>query len=845
MVSASYLQNIGLQKGDRAAIISENRHEWCSAYLAIIMAGGVAVPMDAQLGPDEIKNLLSNSGSKIVFHSQKTVTNVIEASRSIEDPFVLMNFDSPEYEELTRTEPLNSFPDITPDDIASIIYTSGTTGTPKGVMLTHNNFCSDAGALIKAKVVSHEDNVLSILPLHHTYAFMCTFLVPVFLGASIIYPASLKGPDLVSAIKDRGVSILIGVPQVLDIIRNGIMNKIKGLPGSLSFMLLKIHSFSGSVHEKLGINIGKIIFRSVHKNFGKRFRFFASGGAKLDPQIMKDLEALGFPVLEGYGLTETSPVLTFNPLSGRKPGSAGKPLPAVELKIIGPSETGEGEIAIKGPMVMKGYYKNPTATADVLKDGWFMTGDIGRIDKEGYLFITGRSKEVIVLSSGKNIYPEDAERIFLTSPLIKEVCILGEENKGITESLHALIVPDFEYAKKNGISNINDAIKWEINKLSGSMPSYMRVKGYSIRTEPLPRTPLGKLRRFMIKDALIQKPVPETGISASEAPMPEDHESRKVIEAIMDFSGEEQTINTGDNLELDLGLDSLSKIELIVSLEKIFSLKLPEDFLSDVQTVADLIAKIKDQSTAGVSAGTSERTGWSNILSRELSEEELSIISFETDKSRMLAAFLAYTGLRCIFRLLFRLEARGIENIPSGRNFIIAPNHTSYLDGFAVILSLPFSFFRNIYLLGLREFFAGFLRSRLARLAHVIPIDSSSYLNKALQVSAFVLKNKRSLSVFPEGGRSFNGEIMEFKKGVGILAVEMEVPVVPVFIEGAFEALPRNARIPRFKKIIIKFGKPLNVKEIDFSKRPEHTDKYQYFASQLREKVEDLKTTEK
>jgi len=334
---------------------------------------------------------------------------------------------------------------------------------------------------------------------------------------------------------------------------------------------------------------------------------------------------------------------------------------------------------------------------------------------------------------------------------------------------------------------------------------------------------------------------PLRGGDKGEGDVCEDETAQSVIETIKGFSKGDKPINPGDNIELDLGLDSLSKIELVVSLEKTFFLKLPEDFLADVQTVSDLIRKIKGRTAAGVSAIVSERTGWQNILSKELSEDELRIISFERPQDRMLTVFLLHTMLRGLFKVLFRLEAKGLENIPSDRNFIIAPNHTSYLDGFVVILSLPFLFFRNIYSLGLREFFTGFLKSRLAKMAHIIPIDSSSYLNKALQISAFVLKNKRSLSVFPEGGRSFNGELMEFKKGVGILAVEMEAPVVPVFIEGAFEALSRSSKIPRFKKITVRFGKPLNVKEIDFSKKPEDADKYEYFVSLLREKVEDLK----
>ncbi|MEW6108591.1 MAG: AMP-binding protein [Nitrospirota bacterium] len=843
--AASYMTDIGLKKGDRCAIISENRHEWCSAYLSIVMAGGIAVPIDSQLGQDEISNLISDSETIIVFHSNKTSEKVeaalLKTPKTGGNSIILINFDSPEYEMIIRKKALFYEHKTDPEDIASIIYTSGTTGKPKGVMLTHKNFCSDAEAVIDARIVSHYDNVLSILPLHHTYAFMCTFLVPVFLGASITYPESLKGPDLMSAIKDRGVSILIGVPQVLDIIRNGMMKKISDLPAPLSKILLKINRLSGFLREKFDINIGRIIFRSAHKALGGRFRFFASGGARLDPSIMKDLEALGFQVLEGYGLTETSPIVTFNPITKRKPGSAGKPLPSVQIRILNPSETGEGEIAIKGPMVMKGYYKNPSATADVIREDWFMTGDLGSIDTDGYLYITGRSKEVIVLSSGKNIYPEEVEKKYLEIPLIKEICILGMEERGVTESIHAVIVPDFEYAKKQGVSNIQEAMKWEINEISGKMPTYMRIKGYSLRTEPLPRTRLGKLRRFMVKDMITRKiETQEKQIKPEIAPSA-DRTARKVVEVLSQFLKEDRKINMDDNLELDIGLDSLLKIELTVSLEKTFSIKLTEDFLSDIQTVGDLVEKVKKQSVTGISTETTEKTAWGGILQKEPSETDLQMVSLERPESSMVPAFLAYSILKGVFKVLFRLKAEGTSNIPSDRNFIIAPNHTSYLDGFAVILSLPFSDFKKIYSLGLSDYFTGFLKSWVAKTAHVIPIDSASYLNKALQMSAYVLKNGRSLSVFPEGGRSFDGDLMEFKKGVGILAVEMGIPVVPAYIDGAFESLPRGSSWPKFRKITVIFGKPLLASSIDFSKKTGDFDDYQHFANLLRERVKELK----
>ena len=835
---ASFLIRADVSKADRIAILSENRPEWCSAYLAILLAGGSAVPLDAQLSAEEVLNLLSDAGARIVFHSSKTADQLSALrQRAGEVPgsrITTVNFDTPDFNAMKRSSPESSFPAIGAEDVASLIYTSGTTGKPKGVMLSHGNFCSDADAAIAARIVSHEDTVLAVLPLHHTYAFMCTLLVPLFLGGTITYPQSMKGPDMIAAMQETGVSILVGVPQLLGLLKNSIISRMQARPKPLAFLAGLLLRLSGFLRTQLGISIGKLVFGSVHRAFGPRFRFFTSGGARLDPSIMLDLEALGFTVLEGYGLTETSPIVTFNPVEKRKPGSAGKPLPSVRMRILNPSPEGEGEIEISGPMVMKGYYKNPSATHDVLRDGWFRTGDIGRIDQDGYLFITGRSKEVIVLNSGKNIYPEDVEKMYRGTKLIRELCITGIEHLGITEALHAVIVPDFEYAKLAGISNLQEAIKWEINDISGRLPSYMRITGFSLQKEPLPRTPLGKLRRFLIKPDQTRAIRKKEGMVV-ERPEPIDTLQKNVISAVRELAKGDQEIHPEDNLELDLGLDSLSKIELVVTLERIFSLKLPENFITDIHTVSELIEKVR-LSSSGLQAERAEKAGWKEIIAAEPEEQ----ISLESPGSLMLPSRIIYALLKTVMKLFFRPETEGLEHIPPAGSFIIAPNHTSYLDGFVVVLSLPFSRFKYLYLLGISDFFTGFLKSRFARIAHVIPIDSASYLNRALQTSAYVLRHSRSICVFPEGGRSADGKLLEFKKGVGILAVEMGVPVVPAYIAGAFEALPRTASWPRPAKISITFGAPLSAAEMDFTKKPAAMDDYQYFASVLQEKVREL-----
>jgi long-chain acyl-CoA synthetase len=488
---------------------------------------------------------------------------------------------------------------------------------------------------------------------------------------------------------------------------------------------------------------------------------------------------------------------------------------------------------------MKGYYRNPSATEESISEGWFRTGDIGYIDEEGYLFVTGRSKEVIVLPSGKNIYPEEVEKFYLASLFIKEICVLGLQKDGRSESLHAVVVPDLEHAKEEQTADIREKIKWEINEISAEMPSYMRVTGFTLSADPLPRTALGKIRRFMVKESLTGRTAPEKGGEASKAVT--DEVAKKIVGLLHEITGTTQPIGTEDSLELDVGLDSLSRIELAASLERTFSLKLPEDFLNRPETVGELIERIRAGMSEGVAAALSWRPDWKQILSATPPEESLKIVSLRPSACATAAAFIVHSFLRLLFLLAFRLRARDVGNIPDQGNFILASNHSSYLDGFAVILSLPFSCFRRIYTLGLSDFFAGPVKGRFARIAHVIPIDSASFLNKALQVSSHVLREGRSLSVFPEGGRSVDGSLMEFKKGVGILAVELGIPVVPVYIRGAYEALPRGAAWPKCRMITVTFGRPLNSADMDFGELPEGKDRYQLFADALRELVQRLK----
>jgi long-chain acyl-CoA synthetase len=541
-------------------------------------------------------------------------------------------------------------------------------------------------------------------------------------------------------------------------------------------------------------------------------RLFASGGARLEPDVHRDMTHLGFTVLEGYGLTETSPACTFNPLRMQKAGSIGIPLPGVEVKISNPDESGQGELIVRGPNVMLGYYKKPEETAEVLHGGWFFTGDLGYRDRDGYFFITGRTKEMIVLPTGKKIFPEELEKFYKQIPAVKELCLLQGER-----GLEAAVVPDFEYLRKKNLSNSRETIAFEIEDLAKDLPPYKHITGLKIFKDPLPVTRLGKLRRSMVKELYQKDGAPaETTTPENDNGLLNDATAKKVLLCLEPFSAKKK-ITPEDNLELDLGLDSLNRVELVVNLEKSFGINLPDSFGSEIFTVKDTVLKLKELLSAGP-AKTSARTpvSWAEILSQDPPEETTTAVTLEPGPLWNVVRYALTVALSCIFRVYNRLSVRGTENLPEQGPYLIAPNHLSLADAPAVIAGISWKLASQTFFLGATEYFGGPISSRIAKALHVIPVDMDARLYGAMQLSAYVLRRNKILCVFPEGSRSRDGGIKEFKKGVGIIAKELKLPVVPVAIQGTYEMLPTGKKFPYPARVTVTFGKPLYPGDRDY-----------------------------
>lgn len=781
-----------VKAGDRVAIILENTPQWSMTYFGIMLLDAVAVPIDPQATTKDKQYCLEHSGAKVVF-----------------DP-----------------EPRKLAPQtIKPlDGIASILYTSGTTGVPKGVLLTHENLLSNYQSIAKLKIINSKHNLLSLLPLHHAFPFMVTLLTPLFSKAMITYVADLSSDTILTAMQETGVTALVGVPQLFYLLHNNLEAKLKQVPWVVKKFL-------------------KHLLRAkIHQAFGNKLQFFVSGGAKLDPLVIQFFNKLGFKVLEGYGLSETSPVVSFPPVNKPKIGSVGKAVPDVHIKIDSSDQKGIGEILIAGPNVMRGYYKMPKETNEVLKDGWFYSGDLGFLDAENYLYITGRKKELIVLSSGKNIAPDEVESHYLQSPYIKELCVLAVGGRG-EDRLMAVIVPDLNYFKQKGEIKLYETIKWDLENWLQNYPSYKRIMGFVLAPDELPKTRLGKLKRFAIKD-LYQNELLGNGKSKLKPEVIPDIKLTPLGENILEILQRHlhnKNIELDDHLEIDLGIDSLSRVELLSVLSRELQIYIPGEIAANIFTVNDLVTnleKLKDQTDKPVEI---EATSWQEILQQQLDTNLIKKIGIkQTWYEKLHFKVISWFGMS-LLKIFWRLKGIGIENLPKDRNFILCPNHVSYIDALVVMAAAPKWLRDKTFFLGETSYFEAPVLRNLVRTLKVIPVDAAKNLVGAMQAAAYVLKQNKVVGIFPEGARSIDGKLRQFKKGVGILAKELNVNLVPVYIEGAFESWPRGKKLPRLHKLSVRFGKPCEVTELEaIGAESNVIDPYEAITQGIKNKIIEL-----
>ena len=594
------------------------------------------------------------------------------------------------------------------------------------------------------------------------------------------------------------------MPTLFNLIREDVERRILGASKSAikTNLVKRSKQLSRSVERRWGRNIGKRLFGQVHEQFGGKIRVFVSGGSRLGRTLYRDFKAMGMPIYEGYGLTETAPVLTVNPLHRSREGSAGMPLPGVEMRLFQPDEDGIGEIIVRTPSLMKEYYRNEDATTSVMRDGWFHTGDLGWVDADGYIYITGRKKDVIVTGAGKNVYPTDLEAIYQANGSIEEICVLGIR-KGLTEDVHAAIVPNKKAAGLPA-DETKKLIQREIQELARELPSYHRLQSIHVWPEELPRDKQGgldrkRVRQQILKDLGQYRPTAERPRQAR----PESLVKEPVIKELARLAGvPEDEITEGTNLYSDLGLDSLMALELLLFLESHFKTTVPDEEVVNFQTVGDILDELRR-------TGLKEE-GFTPKEPLELVRSTLAYADRPTvDRGVMTASF---AGMKSFLKRYFGFQLKNGDLLPKKGPYIIAANHSSHLDTPAMITAVSMGLGRkqaqSLHVIGARDYFfnSPFKSWLFSTCLNVVPIERDEISLAGLRQIRTILARGEPVLIFPEGTRSRTGALQDFKAGIGLIAFDTGTPIVPTYIDGTHAALPPGKSVPRRARISVIFG---------------------------------------
>ncbi len=833
------LEKQGVAFGDKVALIGENHPCWAIAYLGAIYHGAVIVPLDPHGEIETITNFLENSEAKVVFLSPEMTETFgkIEAKLGRKIPAVVWRasekqngFDS--FEDWSQTPIPQEFAEKIPtakgDDIALMIYTSGTTGTPKGVPLSHGNIVAELDGIAKVLEFEENDKILSLLPLFHVYLQIVNLWVATTYGLEAGYLKELTPAELEKAMKEFKMTILTTVPRLWYVFHKKIFDKVGEQSSMVQRLFRTMLATNGFLRDRFKVNLGKKLFSRVHESFGGNLRIAISAGSRFDSDVANDFHKLGFTILQGYGLSETSGAATATHLTDNRVGSVGKAFFNAEVKVDEPNSEGIGEVLIRGEMVFKGYYKNPEATAESFtNDGWFKSGDLGKFDADGHLLIVGRKKDVIVLPNGKNVHPEDLEVTYLKTPFITELCVLGVKDETVgrqgAEKLVAVVVPDFEYLKQNKLANSYEAIRWTLDSLGRELPEYQRVREYIVRTEPLPRTATRKIKRFELQKEiesgeLSNKQSRDTKtwtLSTDDERLLASPAGRALVSAIKQQKPDVEIIHPAMNLEIDLGLDSLARGETFASLEQIFNIEFDSDEATKCLLVSEIVALVeKTANLENFSGDTDSNFNWGKIV-RECGDDmpEIKNVLHPSSKTKI-AGYIIACIVYFASKVFFRLEVKGMENVTAFKKpFLVCPNHQSFIDGFVVPATYPFAVMKDIFHVGATEFFTGFIGKGFAKLVNIVPVDPDVNLLKAMKAGALGLRSGKILNIYPEGERAFDGQLHPFKKGAAILASELGLPIIPVALDGTYKVWGRDSNKIRPAKVKIHFGKPLDLKE--------------------------------
>lgn len=775
----------GQQAKEKTVIFSENRTGWIYAIFSVWFREGIAVPVDAMSTVEDVAYILRDCQPERAWVSARTADVMRRAIAEAGTATTLLVIDELEDSAPKDCQKVQDNPAARLDQLfvrdeertALICYTSGTTGTPKGVMLSFRNMFANVRSVSEEVCIYHsEARTLILLPLHHVLPLLGTLVAPMMLGAGVIICPSMAAPDIMATLQTGEVHIIVGVPRLWQTIYNGIKRKIDA-----SAITRFLFRFCERVDS---LRFSRFVFKAVQKKLGGHLEFCVNGGAALPVEVAAGMKTLGLDLLDGYGMTETAPVISFTRPDDLVPGSVGKAMPSVEVKLV------DGELCAKGPNVMQGYYNRPEETAEVIDaDGFIHTGDLATIREDGRIFITGRTKEIIVLSNGKNVNPTEIEqKLERHEDKVKEAGVCPDGDK-----LCAIIVPDEQWAKGKSDEELEQTLKREVvEPYNSGTESYKRVLSVRVVHGELPRTRMEKLQRYKLPE-LLSSSAPETRHKTSD-----DTPASEEYRIIKQYIEEEKRVEVhpSDNLETDLALDSLDKVGLQSFIEQTFGITLTAERLSLFRDVRELAAFVGETKTRV----EVEKADWATLLHEDTSNVEL-------PRAGGLTHVLASLG-HGLSRAYFHLKGSGMENLPEDGPFILAPNHQCYFDGIFVISFLSRKLLSGTYFFAKRDHVRNRFAQFMARHNNVIVIDDKN-LKESIQTLGEVLKRGGRVIIFPEGTRTTTGALSPFKKMFAILSRELNVPIVPVAISGAYKAMPKGRHLPKRVPVDVTFLPPV------------------------------------
>jgi len=799
---AAGLRNAGLAAEEPVGLYAPNSPRWVAARLGLGAAGALTVAVDDLAPETEAAAILRDAGCTRVLASRAHAEALRARNLAAGLHIVLLEEDAgAEGWRTLCAEAAGPRHDPAPDAPAMLVYTSGTTGAPKGFALTHANLNANLHGVLAQGQIGPADRMLVPLPLHHVYPFLVGLMTPIAAGSAVAFPEGVTGPALVAALKGTRATVMVGVPRLYTALLAGLEGRVaaRGPAARAAFAAMLRTSLAARRREMF---IGRRLFAGLHAQLAPELKLMVSGGARLEEEASWKLEALGWRLLNGYGLAETASLFTGNVPGRQRIGSEGQPIATgSEIRIAAPDTTAplpvgaEGEIQLRGANVFAGYLNNDAANeAAFTADGWFRSGDLGHLDAEGFVFVTGRLKEMIVLGGGKNVFPEPVERHYTRGP-VREIAVLDRAG-----ALVAVVVPDTAAIRAPNAKTVEDALRVALAEAANELPSFQRLAGFVVSREPLPRTRLGKVQRFRLPalyDALRAGAAPRA--AAEHAPedlvllaAPGAKEAWAILRA-RDPAAPEPSLDAHPGL--DLGMDSLAWVGVALELESRLGVRLSEEEIAGFATLRDLLRHVAGAVGTPVAAAAAEDSSrWTAPPPAALQPLRIA----------------AWGGVVGLGKAMFRLRADGTEHLPRSGPFVVVANHVSDLDPGLVAAALPLAVARRVWFGGTTDrLFATPTSRALLRAFQVFPVDERAPA-RTVAMAREVLARGDGLVWFPESWRSPDGALQRFLPGIGlILDGAGPVPVIPCLIEGAFEAMPRNRRLPRPHPVRVSFGAPL------------------------------------